>query len=158
VIFPPRHHAPDPTNLRVQFQAFRGHQIVNVFDDPGSADLTANVDFAYLKESLAGVGACDSTNSVCLAWLTSTRPPALVALPHGPIAQRDFLMSLGLAPRLDRLLQSAATRERKVEIAQAARRLVDADGMGGEYKFLGVTPPRPEGGAEPVYPFEQSAK
>jgi hypothetical protein len=30
--------------------------------------------------------------------------------------------------------------------------------MGGEYKFLGVTPPRPEGGAEPVYPFEQSAK
>jgi SAM-dependent MidA family methyltransferase len=29
---------------------------VHVFDDPGSADLTANVDFAYLKESLEGVG------------------------------------------------------------------------------------------------------
>lgn len=37
-------------------QAFRKHEIVHVFDDPGSADLTANVDFAYMKEALAGVG------------------------------------------------------------------------------------------------------
>ena len=37
-------------------QAFRRHEIVHVFDDPGKADLTANVDFAYLKESLEGVG------------------------------------------------------------------------------------------------------
>jgi hypothetical protein len=37
-------------------QAFRRHEIVHVFDDPGSADLTANVDFAYMKEALAGVG------------------------------------------------------------------------------------------------------
>ncbi len=37
-------------------QAFRGHQIVDVFDDPGSADLTANVDFAYLAEALSGIG------------------------------------------------------------------------------------------------------
>lgn len=80
-------------------------------------------------------------------------------LPHGPISQRDFLIALGLAPRLDRLLQSASTRERKVEIAQAARRLIDADGMGDEYKFLGVTPTsRSEGRAESVYPFGQSAK
>jgi hypothetical protein len=45
-----------------------------------------------------------------------------------------------------------------VEIANAARRLVDEDGMGGEYQFLGVTPRRvAEEGVkegEGVYPFE----
>ena len=29
---------------------------MNVFDTPGSSDLTANVDFAYLKEALEGTG------------------------------------------------------------------------------------------------------
>ncbi|GHJ86517.1 hypothetical protein NliqN6_2919 [Naganishia liquefaciens] len=115
------------------FRAFRRHEIVHVFDDPGSADLTANVDFAYMKEALAGV-----------------------ATPHGPINQRSFLTSLGLAPRLDRLLQSAKTKEQKIQIANAARRLVQEDGMGGEYQFLGITP-RPAGSQaveEEVYPFE----
>lgn len=37
-------------------QAFRNHNIVDVFDKPGASDLTANVDFAYLKESLQGTG------------------------------------------------------------------------------------------------------
>lgn len=37
-------------------QAFRKHKIVDFFDQPGSSDLTANVDFAYLKESLTGMG------------------------------------------------------------------------------------------------------
>jgi NADH dehydrogenase [ubiquinone] 1 alpha subcomplex assembly factor 7 len=135
-------------------QAFRRHEIVHVFDDPGSADLTANVDFAYMKEALAGVGKPFPIPkpNIILTFLP------LKATPHGPINQRSFLTSLGLAPRLDRLLQSAPTRERKVEIANAARRLVDERGMGGEYQFLGVTPRRvveevvKEG--EEVYPFE----
>jgi NADH dehydrogenase [ubiquinone] 1 alpha subcomplex assembly factor 7 len=80
------------------------------------------------------------------------------ATPHGPINQRTFLTSLGLAPRLDRLLQSAPTKERKIEIANAARRLVDEDGMGGEYQFLGITPRAAGEGSEEeqvrVYPFE----
>lgn len=33
--------------------------MVDVFDKPGTADLTANVDFAYLKESIDGLGECD---------------------------------------------------------------------------------------------------
>jgi hypothetical protein len=45
-----------------------------------------------------------------------------------------------------------------VEIANAARRLVDERGMGGEYQFLGVTPRRAveegEKDGEGVYPFE----
>ncbi|KAH8088113.1 S-adenosyl-L-methionine-dependent methyltransferase [Filobasidium floriforme] len=111
------------------FRAFRRHEIVHVFDDPGSADLTANVDFAYLKESLEGV-----------------------AHPHGPMTQREFLISLGLAPRLDKLLKNAPDRERKLEIANAAKRLIMEDGMGGQYKVMGVTPGWRKG--KGVYPFE----
>lgn len=63
---------------------------------------------------------------------------------------------MGLAPRLDQLLQSATTKERKVQIANAARRLVEEDGMGGEYQFLGITPRKvgEEHVDEAVYPFE----
>lgn len=81
-----------------------------------------------------------------------------LATPHGPINQRTFLTSLGLAPRLDKLLQSAKTKERKLDIANAARRLVDENGMGGEYQFLGITPravPKDESKPPaPVYPFD----
>lgn len=43
----------------IVWQAFRQHKIVHIFDRPGSSDLTANVDFKYLQEALAGTGECD---------------------------------------------------------------------------------------------------
>jgi SAM-dependent MidA family methyltransferase len=46
----------DLRNRLIREQAFRNHEIVDVFDEPGSADLTANVDFAYLRESLDKTG------------------------------------------------------------------------------------------------------
>lgn len=42
-------------------------------------------------------------------------------------------------PRLAGLLK-AAQPERKKEIESAAKRLVDATGMGSQYKILGLTP------------------
>jgi NADH dehydrogenase [ubiquinone] 1 alpha subcomplex assembly factor 7 len=68
------------------------------------------------------------------------------------MTQRDFLISLGLAPRLDGLLKNAPDRERKLEIANAAKRLIMEDGMGGQYKVMGVTPGWRKG--KGVYPFE----
>ena len=49
-----------------EFQAFRDHKIVDVFEEPGSADLTANVDFAYLREAISDLGMLTSplTSSV----------------------------------------------------------------------------------------------
>lgn len=35
------------------FRAFKNHAIVDPLNEPGTADLTANVDFAYLKNALA---------------------------------------------------------------------------------------------------------
>jgi NADH dehydrogenase [ubiquinone] 1 alpha subcomplex assembly factor 7 len=74
------------------------------------------------------------------------------AHPFGPMTQREFLISLGLAPRLDRLLQAATTTERKMNIASAARRLIMEDGMGGQYKVMGIAPAWRKGRG--VYPFE----
>ena len=51
--------------LTLGSQAFRNHKIVDVFEEPGSADLTANVDFAYLRESLSGLGSF----SICFGGL-----------------------------------------------------------------------------------------
>lgn len=89
--------------------------------------MTANVDFAYLRESLAG---------------THTRS-------LGPINQSKFLLSLGLEPRLSKLLDSAASAERKEDIRKAAARLIDPLGMGSQYQVMGVVPE----GEEEVYPF-----
>jgi len=38
------------------FRAFRNHEIVDIFHKPGLCDLTANVDFAYLKEAMSDLG------------------------------------------------------------------------------------------------------
>ncbi|WWC96656.1 hypothetical protein V866_003528 [Kwoniella sp. B9012] len=115
------------------FRAFKNHKIVDVFDDPGNADLTANVDFAYLRESLAGTGSSSL----------------------GPISQSSFLLSLGLQPRLRKLLDSATDERRKEDIRKSAQRLIDPLGMGGQYQVMGITNDSAlrvaEGGE--IYPF-----
>ncbi|GFZ43374.1 hypothetical protein JCM24511_01094 [Saitozyma sp. JCM 24511] len=111
------------------FRAFRNHKIVDIFDEPGSSDLTANVDFTYLRESLDGLSA-----------------KAL-----GPIPQSQFLLSLGLQPRLTKLLASATDDERRSQLQHGAKRLIDSLGMGSQYQVMGVVP---DSQAETeVYPF-----
>ncbi|KAK4684003.1 NADH dehydrogenase [ubiquinone] 1 alpha subcomplex assembly factor 7, partial [Tremellales sp. Uapishka_1] len=110
------------------FRAFRDHEIVDIFHEPGTADLTANVDFAYLKESLQGI-----------------------ARPLGPVTQSHFLQSLGLQPRLMTLISSATSEKRREDIEKGARRLIDMEGMGGQYKVLGVI--GGTGSTDEVYPF-----
>ncbi|WVQ96988.1 hypothetical protein IAU59_004097 [Kwoniella sp. CBS 9459] len=116
------------------FRAFKNHKIVDVFDDPGNADLTANVDFAYLRESLEG---------------TST-----TAL--GPIPQSQFLLSLGLQPRLRKLIDSAP-EDRREDITKGAKRLIDPLGMGAQYQVMGISSGPAEAGQE-IYPFPAKKK
>lgn len=58
-------------------QGFKGHQLHDVLKSPGSADLTTDVDFSYLR-SMAG------ESVTCL----------------GPIAQRMFLKNMGIDARM----------------------------------------------------------
>jgi len=109
------------------FRAFKGHALADPFDRPGQADLTANVDFAYLAEALAGT-----------------------ATAHGPLSQRSFLLNMGISARVDALQRAAVSSERADALGKAVARLVDAAGMGREYKVMGVTGGRD---AEEVWPF-----
>jgi len=116
------------------FRAFKNHRIVDIFHRPGECDLTANVDFAYLKEAFADL-----------------------ATPHGPLPQSAFLTRMGMDIRVEALKHAAKTEARKEEIDKAACRLVDTMGMGMEYRVLGITSHGrigdDAGAADDVWPF-----
>src|SRR5688572_7509342 len=57
---------------------------------------------------------------------------------HGPLTQAVFLNRMAIEGRVAALVRSATTEERKQTIREAAERLVDEKGMGGQYKVLGV--------------------
>ncbi|KAI4351590.1 hypothetical protein L6164_005936 [Bauhinia variegata] len=83
-------------------QAIRKHKFVNILDDPGSADLSAYVDFPSIRHSAEQV----SDVSV-----------------HGPITQSEFLGSLGINFRVEALLEDC-TEEQAESLRTGYWRLV----------------------------------
>jgi SAM-dependent MidA family methyltransferase len=103
-------------------QAVRRHGTANPFEAPGEHDLTAHVDFATLG---------------AMATLTGARV-------SGPVAQGDFLGSLGIADRAVSLAR--AQPDRGDEIAAALHRLTSPAEMGAMFKAMALTAPDwPEG-------------
>ena len=102
-------------------QAVRAHAFHPPLADPGTADLTAHVDF----EALAAV---------------ARRAGARV---HGPIEQRTFLARLGIVERAA-MLKSKATPEQADDIDAALDRLTAATptGMGRLFKVLAIADAR----------------
>ncbi|KAL6301350.1 S-adenosyl-L-methionine-dependent methyltransferase [Sparassis latifolia] len=98
------------------FRAFKDHKIVDVFHRPGECDLTANVDFQYLKDATADL-----------------------VLSHGPLSQATFLKHMGIDVRVEALQKAAQSETRAKEIKEAAQRLVDLTGMGSQYKVMGLS-------------------
>ena len=96
-------------------QAIRGGQPADPLSDPGSADLTAHVDFA--------------------AFAAASGLPA-----YGPVAQGKFLTRLGLFARLHRLAQTLPPRE-ALRTIEAGRRLAEPDRMGALFKAMALTSP-----------------
>ena len=100
-------------------QAVRGHLRQPWIEAPGSADITAYVDFEALRRAASEAG----------------------ARVHGPVPQGDFLKTLGIEARASALLESA-TPEQRIEIAAALGRLTDPSQMGGLFKVLAITDPK----------------
>ncbi|KAJ3714122.1 S-adenosyl-L-methionine-dependent methyltransferase [Lentinula raphanica] len=97
-------------------RGFKNHQVVDIFHRPGECDLTANVDFAYLKESMQD----------------------LVPV-YGPVTQKMFLSQMGLMVRLERLLQSSqGDQDKQDRIYEGAQRLINRQ-MGEEYSVMGIS-------------------
>ena len=97
-------------------RGFRGHQLCDVLGDPGSVDLTADVDFAALQRAVEKLGIC-----------------------FGPITQLSFLHQMGIQVRLRSLLGSVSVEQRR-QLQSAYEMLTDSDKMGERFKFFVVLP------------------
>ncbi|HLJ06009.1 MAG TPA: SAM-dependent methyltransferase [Acetobacteraceae bacterium] len=111
-------YGPECSAAGESLQALRDGRPTDPLADPGTADLTAHVDFAAIAATARAAGAAT----------------------HGPLPQGVFLTRLGLFQRTDRL---ARTRQPSQALAliEAARRLAEPDRMGRLFKALAVCHP-----------------
>ena len=108
-------------------QAMRGHARHDPLVEPGSADLTAHVDFARLAAEARQAG----------------------AKAYGPMEQGPFLETLGIAHRAGVLSKSSPDQTGKIGLA--VKRLIAPTEMGTLFKALALTgsqQPTPPGFAE----------
>jgi NADH dehydrogenase [ubiquinone] 1 alpha subcomplex assembly factor 7 len=119
---PARHTGGD------SLQALKSHRPHDPLADPGTADITAHVDFAALGQAARDAG----------------------AEVHGPMEQGPFLLALGLAARAERLRAAALARNRADQataVGTAFKRLIAPTEMGSLFKTLAIT-----GANQPVSP------
>jgi len=96
-------------------QAVRQHAFVDVLDAPGSADITAHVDFSAIARAIDGIAAV-----------------------HGPVDQGAWLKRLGIEHRRDALTKTANDLQSR-DIATAYHRLTDVNEMGSLFKVMALT-------------------
>jgi NADH dehydrogenase [ubiquinone] 1 alpha subcomplex assembly factor 7 len=99
-------------------QAVRGHGTHPILEAPGSADLTAHVDFATLARAAVEAG----------------------ARAHGPVRQGQWLEALGIVARAE-TLRRGATPKQAAAIDADRHRLTDAAEMGTLFKALALSHP-----------------
>tara|TARA_B100001057_G_scaffold303300_1_gene303525 strand:+ start:59 stop:1231 length:1173 start_codon:yes stop_codon:yes gene_type:complete len=99
-------------------QAVCNHQPVDVFYQPGSADLSHWVDFSAIRRAAEGAGA------------------RLI----GPITQGEFLRNIGIIQRSEALAKLADVETRRGLFA-AVDRLVSNQQMGSAFKVALMLPP-----------------
>jgi len=102
-------------------QAVARHSFTDPLRAPGSADLTAHVDFEALAQCAETIGACV----------------------HGPIRQRDLFVRLGIEQRAA-ALKAHASPDQAVDIDSAFSRLMagGAHGMGELFKAIAIAAPK----------------
>ncbi|KAJ2700925.1 hypothetical protein H4218_001712 [Coemansia sp. IMI 209128] len=108
------------------FRGIKSHRFANPLCSPGSMDLTADVDFSYLRFAAKDRAKC-----------------------YGPIEQGSFLHSMGIQARLQQLLKSTADDKVQKDLVECYRRLTDVHSMGRVYKVLAVLPSSSTGAPVP---------
>ena len=99
--------------------AIKDHKFCDVLKDPGSADLSAYVDFGAMRRVI------------------EMREPSPGALHggvecFGPVTQQSLLVSLGIGPRLEALIDGCKTQEEADRLIEGCTRLVSGDDAAGE--------------------------
>jgi NADH dehydrogenase [ubiquinone] 1 alpha subcomplex assembly factor 7 len=110
-------YGPAQPSFGDTLQAVRGHAYVHPLAEPGTADLTAHVQFADFARKARSAGLAVA----------------------GPITQAELLGRLGIAERTARLM--AANPERAGEMETATQRLMSPTGMGQLFKAIAVHSP-----------------
>jgi NADH dehydrogenase [ubiquinone] 1 alpha subcomplex assembly factor 7 len=106
-------YGPDDGPPGATLQAVRGHRQHDVLAEPGSADLSAHVDFAACAGAARAAGAAV----------------------YGPVPQGPWLRALGIETRAAQLAAGGDA------VARALHRLTSPDGMGTLFKVLAITAP-----------------
>jgi SAM-dependent MidA family methyltransferase len=111
-------YGPEVSAEGDSLQAIAGGQPADPISPPGTADLTAHVDFAAFGAAASSAGA-DM---------------------HGPIPQGLFLVRLGLFQRTNQLARRLPPRQ-AAAMMEAARRLAEPDRMGRLFKAIALVSP-----------------
>jgi NADH dehydrogenase [ubiquinone] 1 alpha subcomplex assembly factor 7 len=111
-------YGPTESAAGDSLQALRDGKPADPLAEPGSADLTAHVDFAALSRAAQAAGAAV----------------------HGPLAQGLLLTRLGLFQRTDRLARGLSATK-AFALIESARRLAEPDRMGRLFKALAICHP-----------------
>jgi NADH dehydrogenase [ubiquinone] 1 alpha subcomplex assembly factor 7 len=112
-------YGPDRPGHGDTLQALRNGKPSEPLVEPGTADLTAHVDFPALAAIARGAGAAV----------------------HGPVGQGGFLSALGLWQRTERLVQNLPAADKR-SLVDASHRLSAPDRMGQLFKAMAVCDPR----------------
>jgi NADH dehydrogenase [ubiquinone] 1 alpha subcomplex assembly factor 7 len=111
-------YGPEHSTPGDSLQAIANGRPADLLSLPGSADLTAHVDFAALAATARDAGAAV----------------------HGPIPQGPFLAELGLFQRTGRLARGQKP-SRAAALVSAAQRLAEPNRMGRLFKALALCHP-----------------
>jgi NADH dehydrogenase [ubiquinone] 1 alpha subcomplex assembly factor 7 len=111
-------YGPDHTTPGDSLQAIANGRPADPLSPPGSADLTAHVDFAMLAATARAAG----------------------ATVFGPMPQGPFLARLGLFQRTGRLARGQPP-QRAAALVEAAQRLAEPNRMGRLFKALALCHP-----------------
>lgn len=99
---------------RHTLRAFKKHKLHDVLVDPGNADVTANVDFSYLRKATRGK-----------------------VQTFGPVTQSSFLQQMGIDTRMKVLLKNADSSQAE-QLQSGYNMLTSAAEMGEKFKFFSL--------------------
>lgn len=100
-------------------QSFKNHGLHDPLVEPGTADLTADVNFAHLKA-------------------IAENEDRLITF--GPVEQKDFLRRLGGELRLEALVDNAKSDSNAESLKTGYKILTDPSQMGSRFKMFAIFP------------------
>lgn len=104
-------------------RGFKKHTQVDFLSEPGLVDMTADVDFSACARVALRRGGGDA-GKVKIA---------------GPIQQGEFLMRMGIIPRLEKLIELPSTTDEQAnKLVNSMKMLIEEERMGKRFKVMSL--------------------